>query len=152
MVSAASAVEYRRVTAAEFEQVARFVVEAMHVERYPLHFDGRKMRERMRRIFEGGDGFHLAAFDGPRIVGGVAAVVQDMAWFERCEAHVVQFRALDVWVGMRLLRELMRWFRSDMRLRRVLWAHELGADPAMALLARRAGFTGEQILSIAYKG
>ena len=82
--------------------------------------------------------FHLAAFDRTgEVIGAVAATVHEMPWFERCEAHVIQFRALDVWVGMRLLREMKRWADADMRIRRVVWVLELGADAGMAAFARK---------------
>lgn len=85
--------------------------------------------------------FHLAAFDGERIVGGIAATVYESMFFERCDATVVMCRATLPGVGRRLIGALKEWADDDMRVRRVMFATEFDARPGMLRLLRSFGFS-----------
>jgi len=97
------------------------------------------------------DRFQLAALDGGQIVGGVAAVVMPMLWFERSEAHVLMCRATAPGAGRQLLGALKHWANQDMRVRRVIWPMEFHADPRIVKLAQRAGFANTLTVCTFYK-
>lgn len=145
--------EFRRIQAADVDAVAAFVIEGMRPELYPLHLDRAKVRAVVEAFIEPSrDQFQLAAFDGDRMVGGIAAVVMPMLFFERHEAHVVLCRATTPGAGRRLLRELRGWADADMRIRRVVWPMEFHADPRIQLLAARVGFKNTLTVCTYYKG
>lgn len=144
--------EYRRITIDEIDRVAAFAIRGMRPDRYPLHMDPARVVATIRHFAGSTTDFHLAAFEGTRMVGGVALLVTPMLWFERAEAHVVMLFADAPGAGFRLLREAMRWASAQPGIRRVLWPLEDDADVArLARIAARFGFNrGHQVL-LAYK-
>ena len=84
--------------------------------------------------------FQMAAFDDGRPVAAVAAMVQEMPFHERREAHVCMCFSTLPGAGMRLIRALVAWFREDFLLRRLVWAMNPGFDERLTRLARRIGF------------
>lgn len=89
--------------------------------------------------------FHLVAFDAGRVVGGIAAAVQEPLFFGRAEAHVVGCRAVVPGVGRRLIAALRKWADTDSRVRRVIFPQEFHADPRALKLLARYGFTQHAI-------
>lgn len=143
---------FRRIDQGDIGAVAAFAIEGMKAEMYALHIDRAKVVGVIERfIAPSHDRFQLAAFDGARMVGAIAAVVMPMLFFERSEAHVVLCRATAAGAGRRLLRELLRWFKADMRIRRLVWAMEFHADPRIARMAARMGFDNALTVCSAYK-
>ena len=139
------------VKADEVQQLADFAIEGMQAHRYPLHVSRAKVLAVIEAVRTGANHFGLAAFDGSRIVGAIAALVCDMLFFERCEAHVVMCRAVVPGAGARLIRALQRWAAADMKIRRVHFPVEEGADPRTAKLLTRCGFTRPQTNYLYYK-
>jgi len=145
-------IELRRLRADEIEQLADFAIEGIRPELYPLHLDRAKVRAVVQAFIEPHqDRFQLAAFDGDRVVGAVAAAVMPMLWFERCEAHVILCRAIAPGTGRKLLGALKHWANQDMRIRRVIWPMEFHADERIAKLAKRAGFDNTLTVCSYYK-
>ena len=75
-----------------------------------------------------------------KIDAAVAAMVQEMPFHERREAHVCMCFSTLPGAGMRLIRALVAWFREDFLLRRLVWAMNPGFDERLTRLARRIGF------------
>ena len=143
---------FRRIAAGDVGQVADYAIEGMKPGLYPLHVDRPKVVAVVKGFIEPShDRFQLAAFVGDTMVGGIAAVVMPLLFFQRCEAHVVMCRATLPGVGLRLLRTLRRWADADMRIRRVVWPMEFHADPRIAKLAARAGFDNQLTVATYYK-
>lgn len=132
------------------EVAYRFCVEGLRPELYPLVLSPQRVREVMHHVMSTTRDFHLAAFDGQQMVGGVAAVVTPMLWFERSEANVVMCRAVRPGVGRRLIDDLIRWAREDMRIKRVLFPVEFDAPAAMTRYLRMRGFNQPQAFAVAY--
>jgi hypothetical protein len=143
-------VEFRRMQHDDLEAVYRFTVEGLRAHLYPLHLAPERVRAIIRHFIDTPQDFHLAAFDGPVMVGGVGAAVSPMLYFERCEATVVMCRAVQPGVGRHLLTEMMTWARSDMRIKRVLFPMEFDAPRAMARYLRSLGFEQPQGLAVAF--
>lgn len=144
-------VEYRQITAADVDAVVAFAIEGMRADLYAGQFMPGKVRGAVEGFLKPG-GFHLLAFDGPRVVGVIAAVVNDQMWFERCAAYVIACRATVAGVGRRLIQALREWSDAQFMVRRVIFPVEFHARPSMARLLARWGFTRQQIVCTYEKG
>ena len=136
------AVEYRRIAPADdLWDLTAFTIEGMRPHLYPMRLSHEKVRATIAHFRQSHSDFHLAAFDGSSIVGGIAAVAHESMFFERFDATVVMCRATVPGVGRRLIGALKAWIDDDMRIRRVLFATEFDARPAMLRLLRGFGFS-----------
>lgn len=142
--------ELRRLRVDEIEMAAEFAIAGLRPDRYPMHLDLDRVLSVAKAIVESPRDFHLAAFESGRLVGGVAAVVSPLPFWERCEAHVVMLRA-ERGVGLRLVRALRQWFMGNPMLRRLQWPMEDDADDRIKRLAAACGFGRTMSVAIAYK-
>lgn len=145
-------IEYRRIHQADAEQIAAFAIEGLRPDLYPMRLSREKVNATIEHFMRSTSDFHLAAFDGERFVGGIAAVVHESPWFERFDATVVMCRAIVPGVGRRLLAALKAWIDDDMRIRRCMFPLEFDADSRMQRLLARYGFGGSQVVCIHHKG
>lgn len=144
---------YRRLLPSDLEAAQRFCIEGLRPRLYPLWVDPSKVGGVLGHFINSDSDFHLAAFDEQgQIVGGIAAVVSEMLWFERCEATVVMFRAAVPGVGDQLLGALKVWADRNMRVRRIQLPCEFDAKPAMRRYLAMRGFTWPQTMAVLYKG
>lgn len=149
--------EYRRITEADVPQTLAFAKEGLRPERSRMVFSPARTEAVVRHFERSQTDFHLAAFDGDRMVGLVAAAVGDMPFFERCEAHVYVLYATVPIVGRVLIRRLLTWFRNSFHLRRLVWAQNDDADPRTHRLAqwcaKKRGMTAQELsMQVFYKG
>lgn len=145
--------EYRRLTTQDIPAVAAFAIEGMRVDLYPgLELSRLKVEFVTKHFAESFQDFHLAAFDAGRLVGAIAAAVQEPLFFNRAEAHVVMCRAVVPGVGRRLIAALRRWADQDQRVRRVIFPQEFHADPRVLRLLGRYGFTQRTTVCVFNKG
>lgn len=146
-------IQLRRIEKQDAPQVVDFAIEGLRAELYPMHVDQLKVEQVVATFCHPHpDRFQLAAFDGSRMVAGIAAAVMPMLFFERCEAHIVMFRSVRPGAGVMLLRALRRWVAKDMRIRRVVWPMEFHTDERTLRLARVCGFDSQMALCVHYKG
>lgn len=145
------AIEYRRIQPADAEQAAAFAIQGMRPDLYPMRLSREKVGATIEHFMRSTSDFHLAAFDGERVVGGIAAAVYESPWFERCDATVVMCRAIVPGVGRRLLAALKAWMDDDMRIRRAFFPLEFDADIRMLRLLARYGFGGSQVVCTYHK-
>lgn len=139
------------INADEVHPLASFAIEGMQAEKYPLHVSRAKVVAVIELVRSGAPHFGLAAIQGGRIVGAIAAVVAEMLFHERCEAHVVMCRAVVPGVGRRLIAALRDWALADFKIRRVQFPIEEFGDPRTGKLLARYGFGRAQMNSILYK-
>lgn len=145
--------DYRRLGPEDVPQAVDFAVTGIRPHLYPsLRLSTDKVRASIEHFMRSDTDFHIAAFDGRRLVGGAAAAVYESPMFERCEATVMLFRATEQGVGAELFRRLRAWVDSDMRVRRVHFPQEFDASPAMSRLLRINGFRRAQIVCAYEKG
>lgn len=143
--------EYRRIQPDDVPSVAQFAVEGMRPHLYPMRLSPEKVKAHIEHFMRSTSDFHLAAFDGSRIVGGIAAAVYESPFWERCDATVVMCRAVVPGVGRRLIAALRAWIDDDMRVRRCMFPVEFDADPRMPRLLARYGFSGAQAVCVLQK-
>lgn len=137
--------EFRRLHPNEAQAAAAFAIEGMRPGLYPdLILSHYKINAVIKHFMDSTTDFHLAAFDGDRIVGGIAAAAYESPWFERYEATVLLCRAVAPGVGARLLSALREWCDESLMIRRAFFPMEFDASPAMARLLRRYGFATTQ--------
>lgn len=138
--------QFRRLQPQDFEQAQAFAIAGLRPELYPMRLDPGKVRAAIEHFARSPTDFHLGAFEGDRMVGGIAATVHESPWFERCDATIVMFRATLAGVGAALLAGLRTWVDNDVRVRRVFMPLEFDARPGMRRLARRYGFNRTQLV------
>lgn len=126
------------------EQVQAFAVQGLRPELYPMRLSAEKVTATIGHFMRSDRDFHLAAFDGDRMVGGIAAAVYESPWFERCDATVMMCRAVTPGVGRRLIAALKAWAEDSPMVRRVFFPLEFDADARMQRLLARYGFTSTQ--------
>lgn len=144
-------VEYRQLTAADVDAVSEFAIEGMRADLYAGRFVPGKVKAAVEGFLMPG-GFHLLAFEGRRVVGMIAAVMNEQLWFERCAAYVIACRATVAGVGRRLIQALREWADAQFMVRTVIFPMEFHARPSMAKLLARWGFTKQQIVCTYEKG
>lgn len=150
-------VTFRRITDADVPQVAAFATAGMPLEHHPgLRVSAEKVRAVVAHFARSAGDFHMVAFDRASgcVVGVLAAAVQEMPFFERCEAVVVacQARGGPPGVGSTLIRMLKDWADADLRVRRVLFPEDIGARRGFARLLARHGFNKTQRVLLYSKG
>jgi hypothetical protein len=145
------AIEYRRIQPADLAAAAEFAIRGLRPDLYPMRLAPEKVDSTIRHFMHSTTDFHLGAFDGERVVGGIAAVVTESPWFERADATVVMCQAIVPGVGRRLLAALRAWMDGDMRIRRAFFPLEFDADPRMLRLLARYGFGSSQVVCIYHK-
>lgn len=130
---------FRRITVADVEALTALALSAIPYQR-TLVVNPDKVRSMVSFFATSHEHFQMAAFDNDKPVAGVAMLVSEMPFHDRCEGTIVFCFSSGVGVGMRLLREMMRWVNNDFRIRRVSWAMNPGFDERMVVVARRLGF------------
>jgi hypothetical protein len=148
----ADVIEYRMVTEDEVSQLADFAIEGMRADRFPLRVSRTKVLAVIGLVMGCSTHFGMAAVLDGRIVGAIAALASEMLFCERWEAHVVMCRAVVPGTGRHLIAALRKWADDDMKIRRVHFPIEEGADPRTARLLARYGFDRGQSNALFYKG
>lgn len=134
-------IEYRRIELADVAAVTAFACRAIaSAGDIPLRVYPAKIAGAVAHFAEQPGHFQMAAFENGLPVAAVAALVSEMPFHERCEAHVCICFSTVAGAGMRLIRALVAWFRADFRLRRLVWAMNPGFDARLTRLAARLGF------------
>lgn len=75
------------------------------------------------------------------VCASVCALVHPCMCYERNQASVVQFYTRVPGEGVKLLRELMRWWKSRPGIKIIAFSLEYDADPRIGTLLKRIGFT-----------
>jgi hypothetical protein len=146
-------ISYRRINNEDKEVVHNFVIEGMRADLYPLHLNDEKIDRTIQAMIDDYKHWNLAAFDDEgRMVGGLGALVVEMPWFDRCEAHIVMFRSTHQGVAATLMKQFFKWVEDNPLIRRVFHPLEFDASPAMVRLSRSYGFNGAHVVSSYYKG
>ena len=144
--------EYRRLNPADLPAVEAFAIEGMRAELYPaLRVAPAKVHSLVEHFRRSERDFHIVAFHEGRVVGAIAALMNEMLLFEWAEVHVVMCRATVPGVGRRLIEALMAWGAQQMPVRRTLFPQEFHAPRAMGRLLRMYGFRQTVTTSIHYK-
>ncbi len=134
-------IDYRRITPSDVPAVAHLARAALATAGdLPLQVSAAKIDAAVAFFADTQEHFQMAAFVGGEPVAAVAALVSEMPFHERREAHVCMCFSTLPGAGMRLIRALVAWFRDDFLLRRLVWAMNPGFDARLTRLARRIGF------------
>lgn len=140
----------RRITEQDIPAVVAYATWVLGKIDAPMHVSPRKVQAAVEHFARAETDFNLIAERDGRIVGALAAFVSEMPWYERCEAHIAICHA-ERGCGLPMLLALKRWAAGEMRIRRLVWAHNPGADIRFIKLAERLGFT-TQSMSVLQKG
>lgn len=147
-------IEYRRMRPSDVDAVTALGVEALRKfsSDIPLHVSPPKVRAVVNTFCVRHEHFHEIAFKDGEPVGAVAMFVAEMPFHERSEGHVMMCYAKEPGTGVRLIADMMRWARMDMRISRVQWCMNNGAGRYAAMLKRRWNFSHHVDNLIYHKG
>lgn len=143
--------EFRRVTPQDIEAVTTLAIRGLRPHLYPCHLSREKVTAMVSHFAHGGHGWNMVAFDGAKPVALAAVLVQEMPWFERCEAVVVALYSERAGAGRRIVREMFRWYVGQPMLRALRWPLEFDAQPSMMKVAERMGFNSFNVTASHYK-
>lgn len=145
--------EYRRIHEGDIEQVTQFAIAGLRPEMYPsLRVSVEKVQAAMRHFAGSAQDFHIAAFDGTKMVGGIAVAVHPGVFFERSEATVMMLRAVVPGVGRRMLAAFKAWADAQMHIRRVTFVEEFDAGRGLTRLMGMYGFRQQHTALVYLKG
>lgn len=149
-------IEYRRATIYDVPELMDLARAGLtlrgYVEALPLHVDNFKIRQMIVHFVTMTGHFQMVAVKDGKVVGALAMYVAEMPWFERAEGHVMMCFATVPSTVRRLVREMMAYVDADIRIRRVCWSMNEGAEKLVAMAARRFGFGQRLDNLIYYKG
>ncbi len=142
----------RKAKPSDLSAVVALGIEAMNKDPYEgLVIDEEKITEVGRSCISCPSDFaYVSELDG-KIVASVIAQVHPMTFYKRNQATVVQFYTSVPGEGIKLLRELMRWWKSRRGIKSVVFTLECGADPRINILLNRLGFQSEMPVMMAIK-
>ncbi len=143
--------EFRRIRIADVQGLVDLAVESLP-DHPALVVSPEKIRNVVAYFATRDDHFQMAAFRDGVPVAGVAAMVQEMPYHDKCEAMVMFAYSKEPGAGFRLLRMLMRWVLEDFRIRRLAWCQNQGFDERIVHLAHRLGFQSAVPVLTFHKG
>lgn len=144
-------IEYRRIRIADVEEMTRFAVSAIPVQR-ELRVSIDKVRHMVSFFATTAGHFQMAAFKDGKPVAALAAFVSEMPFHEKLEATIAFCFSTEPGSGYWLLRALRDFVSNHMLIRRVSWAMNQGFDDRLRMVAKRLGFTSEHPTLMLYKG
>lgn len=144
----------RRARPGDIEQLLALGREAMERGADPrLRISPAKMRAMAVYCLSGAGNFALVCEDeAGKIHGAVVAFVDEMLFYERRQANVVQFYCTAPGWGVKMLRELIRWAWSRPIIRAVVFTLEVDVDPRVAKLLERLGIERSHPVYMGIKG
>ena len=139
---------YRPMTAEDVPAVTALALEALRfgMGDAPLTVSPDKVRGMVAGFASEPGHFHLIAFKGDAPVGAIAAYAAEMPFFDWCEAHVVMCYCTEPRAGTPLIKAMLAWVKSELRIRRVIWAMNDGAEKFSRVLQRKFGFGQKDML------
>jgi len=134
----------RRAVPDDIRGVAQLGIEALQKNGYEeLVIDAQKVYNVAQEVITGAGNFCLVAVRHGKIVGAVSALIQEQLFYQRKVANVVQFYCTEPGLGVKLIREFLRWVESRPAIKSVMFCLEVHADPRVATLLRRLGMRNE---------
>lgn len=119
-------------------------LEALEVNAYDnLVISKVKMFSLATDCISSSNNFAYVAVKNDIIVGAVCALVHSMLFYERSQASVIQFYCKTPGLGIKLLREFMKWTKSRPIIKMVCFTLEAKADPRLGKLLIRLGLHEE---------
>ena len=144
-------IEFRPAHKGDVDRLVPFVTEGMRADLYPMVPSRAKIAATVNGVIASPTNFNLMAVDTGRVVGAIAAVVAEIMFFERFEAHVIVCRATVPGVGRKMIAALRQWADSNIMIRRVQVPQEFHADPRALKLLARYGFDQRVTTCVYYK-
>ena len=134
----------RKAVPDDIEGITQLGLEALEIDAYENLIISRvKVFSLATECVSSSNNFAWVAEKDGEIVGVVGALVHPMLFYERSQASVVQFYCNSPGDGIKLLRELMKWFDSRPVVKMICFTLELKADPRIGKLLNRLGLNEE---------
>lgn len=132
----------RPATPHDVDGIVALGLEALEKDAYEgLRISKERVREATVEIISGQQHFLWVGDRDGEIVASVAAFVGPMSFYERNQASIVQFYSKVPGVGIKLLRECLRWCRGRRAIKSIVFTLEHNADPRIGKMLTRMGLT-----------
>jgi len=134
------------------KQILPLAIEALERDAYEnLLISPDKIKAMILEIVSSKRHFGMVSVDEEgNIQGVVAAVVNDLAFYERKQASVVMYYCKRPGDGIKMLRKLMRWIEARPIIRLVEFTMEACTDPRVPKLLKRLGLVNESLPTYVY--
>lgn len=141
-------IDYRPIVSEDVPAVTALALEALRfgMGESALTVSPAKVQGMVQGFADEPGHFQLAAFKDGQPVGAIAAYVAEMPFFDWCEAHVLMCYCNEPHAGTRLIKAMLDWVNSELRIRRVIWAMNDGAEKFSRVLQRRFAFGQKDML------
>ena len=130
----------RKATPNDLNRIVELGIEALRIERYPnLVLSQERLQAMAVACISSTQHFSWVCEQEGKLMGAVLAMTVPGFWFERSECNVIMFFCKAPGEGVKMLRELLRWYRSRPILKRLMFVCEFDADPRIEKLLSRLG-------------
>lgn len=128
----------RRATPHDVTGVSELGIEALKNDPYPsLIIDEEKVVSTARECISSPSNFCMVSDFNGEIVAAVSSLVHQQMFYQRQQATVVQFYTRVPGEGVKLLRELKKWYMSRNGIKMICFTFETRADPRVKKLVSR---------------
>lgn len=142
----------RKAKPSDLESICALGLEALNNDPYEnLIIDEKKVYEVANSCISCPSDFAYVSEVGGKVVASVIAQVTPMLFYKRNQANVIQFYSREPGEGIKLLRELNKWWRSRNGIKSLVFTMECGADPRIIKLLERLGLKTELPVMMATK-
>ena len=126
----------------DLEGIVALGLEALNSSPYPnLVISKDKVYAMAIACISSANNFVWVAEKDGRIVASVGAIVHPIMFYEKKQASVVQYYSTEPGVGLKLIREFMKWVENRPVIKMVCFTLELNSDPRIPKLLSRLGLT-----------
>lgn len=134
----------RPATVLDSEQIIALAIEALSIDPYPeLRINRRKVSLMVSKCLNSQSHFSWVAEHDGRLTGVLGALVNDLPFHEGRCASVVMWYAKTPGDGVAMMREFVDWCEAKPSIVMRAYTGERGADPRIAPLLRRLGFSNQ---------
>lgn len=142
----------RKAVPADIRAIVELGVEALELNPQPgMVIDRLKVKEVATDCVSSARHFAMVAEVNGMVEGAVCAFANENLFHKRQQASVVQFYTRAPGEGIKLLRELLKWYQSRPALRALYFTLEHRADPRIIKMLRRLGLQTELPIMAIFK-
>lgn len=134
----------RQATVSDIPAIVDIGIKGLMNDPYPnLVIDPIKVKAIATECVSSASNFSWVSEEKGEVVAAVSVLVHDMMFYERKQATVVQFYAIQPNAGLPLIRKFLEWARSRKIIKMICFTLECRADPRIGKLLKRLGLQKE---------
>lgn len=134
----------RKAKPQDADAIADLAVESVSINPFPVRLDRESMREEALKAMEPAHFMWVSEIDG-EVVAALGAQVHTSFWFRGKACSVMLLYTRVPGESIKLLREFARWVKGRTGIKTCTFELEAEADPRLARLLNRLGFTRQSL-------